>query len=132
MQVLSLDKELKELQRAVLTSDRLAATELSMAAKQLRALQGTVLRIHQERAEVKQHGQLINCLLMPLQWEQGWCPSNELQSLEHLQFLLNCSELHRSSCSGQSLRCRDEGGNVGMDRFLLWEGKGGRRSLISY
>ncbi|NWR21433.1 CNTRL protein, partial [Emberiza fucata] len=51
VQVLSLDKELKELQRAVITSDRLAATELSIAAKQLKALQGTVLRIHQERAE---------------------------------------------------------------------------------
>ncbi|NXH35042.1 CNTRL protein, partial [Myiagra hebetior] len=51
MQVLSLDKELKELQRAVVTSDKLAATELSIAANQLRALQGTVLRINQERAE---------------------------------------------------------------------------------
>uniref|UniRef100_A0A8C5IJJ8 Uncharacterized protein n=1 Tax=Junco hyemalis TaxID=40217 RepID=A0A8C5IJJ8_JUNHY len=127
VQVLSLDKELKELQRAVMASDRLAATELSIAAQQLQALQGTVLRIHQERAEVKQHGQLINCLLMALQWEQGWCPSNELQS-----FLRKCSELRRSSCSGQSLRCRDEGGSVAMDRFLLWEGKGGGRSLISY
>ncbi|XP_016158060.1 PREDICTED: centriolin isoform X2 [Ficedula albicollis] len=54
MQVLSLDKELKELQRAVITSDQLAATELSMAANQLRALGGTVLRINQERAEVLQ------------------------------------------------------------------------------
>ncbi|NWW08687.1 CNTRL protein, partial [Oreocharis arfaki] len=51
MQVLSLDKELKELQRAVVTSDKLAASELSLAAKQLRALRGTVLRINQERAE---------------------------------------------------------------------------------
>uniref|UniRef100_A0A8C3DWB5 Centriolin n=1 Tax=Corvus moneduloides TaxID=1196302 RepID=A0A8C3DWB5_CORMO len=51
MQVLSLDKELKELQRAVVTSDKLAATELSVAANQLKALQGTVLRINQERAE---------------------------------------------------------------------------------
>ncbi|NXH82366.1 CNTRL protein, partial [Edolisoma coerulescens] len=51
MQVLSLDKELKKLQRAVVTSDKLAATELSVAANQLRALQGTVLRINQERAE---------------------------------------------------------------------------------
>ncbi|XP_041262278.1 centriolin isoform X2 [Onychostruthus taczanowskii] len=51
VQVLSLDKELKELQRAVITSDKLAATELSIAAKQLKALQGTVLRIHQQRAE---------------------------------------------------------------------------------
>ncbi|KAM4760753.1 centriolin isoform 1-T3 [Cyanocitta cristata] len=51
MQVLSLDKELKELQRAVVTSDKLAATELSIAANQLKALRGTVLRINQERAE---------------------------------------------------------------------------------
>ncbi|NXC08379.1 CNTRL protein, partial [Orthonyx spaldingii] len=51
MQVVSLDKELKELQRAVVTSDRLAATELSIAASQLQALEGTVLRINQERAE---------------------------------------------------------------------------------
>ncbi|NXM49699.1 CNTRL protein, partial [Gymnorhina tibicen] len=51
MQVLSLDKELKELQRAVVTSDKLAATELSLAANQLKALRGTVLRINQERAE---------------------------------------------------------------------------------
>ncbi|KAM7033701.1 centriolin isoform 2-T2 [Acridotheres tristis] len=54
MQVLSLDKELKELQRAVITSDKLAATELSMAANQLKALGGTVLRINQERAELLQ------------------------------------------------------------------------------
>ncbi|XP_014125981.2 centriolin isoform X2 [Zonotrichia albicollis] len=57
VQVLSLDKELKELQRAVITSDRLAATELSMAAQQLQALQGTVLRIHQERAEELEEAQ---------------------------------------------------------------------------
>uniref|UniRef100_A0A8D2N1Q3 Centriolin n=1 Tax=Zonotrichia albicollis TaxID=44394 RepID=A0A8D2N1Q3_ZONAL len=57
VQVLSLDKELKELQRAVITSDRLAATELSMAAQQLKALQGTVLRIHQERAEELEEAQ---------------------------------------------------------------------------
>ncbi|XP_016158061.1 PREDICTED: centriolin isoform X3 [Ficedula albicollis] len=57
MQVLSLDKELKELQRAVITSDQLAATELSMAANQLRALGGTVLRINQERAEELEEAQ---------------------------------------------------------------------------
>ncbi|XP_030913184.1 centriolin isoform X4 [Geospiza fortis] len=57
VQVLSLDKELKELQRAVITSDKLAATELSIAAKQLKALQGTVLRIHQERAEELEEAQ---------------------------------------------------------------------------
>ncbi|NXG14590.1 CNTRL protein, partial [Grallaria varia] len=51
MQVASLDKELKELQRAIVTSDKLAATELSITKNQLKALQGTVLRINQERAE---------------------------------------------------------------------------------
>ncbi|NXK36470.1 CNTRL protein, partial [Piprites chloris] len=50
-QVVSLDKELKELQRAIVTSDKLAATELSLAKNQLKALRGTVLRINQERAE---------------------------------------------------------------------------------
>ncbi|XP_063265428.1 centriolin isoform X2 [Prinia subflava] len=54
MRVRSLDKELKELQRAVVTSDKLAATELSIAVSQLRALQDTVLRIDQDRAEVLQ------------------------------------------------------------------------------
>ncbi|XP_056361210.1 centriolin isoform X2 [Oenanthe melanoleuca] len=57
MQVLSLDKELKELQREVITSDKLAVTELSMAANQLRALGGTVLRINQERAEELEEAQ---------------------------------------------------------------------------
>ncbi|RLV93889.1 hypothetical protein DV515_00013338 [Chloebia gouldiae] len=57
MQVLSLDKELKELQRAVITSDKLAATKLSITANQLKALQGTVLRIHQERAEELEEAQ---------------------------------------------------------------------------
>ncbi|KFQ53203.1 Centriolin, partial [Pelecanus crispus] len=51
MQFVSLDKELKELKRAIVTSDKLAATELSMAKNQLKALHGTVLRINQERAE---------------------------------------------------------------------------------
>ncbi|XP_030142750.4 centriolin isoform X2 [Taeniopygia guttata] len=57
VQVLSLDKELKELQRAVITSDKLAATKLSITANQLKALQGTVLRIHQERAEELEEAQ---------------------------------------------------------------------------
>lgn len=92
MQVLSLDKELKELQRAVITSDKLAATELCITAKQLQALGGTVLRMNQERAEVNQHGELIQGLVMPWQGEQCWCPSNALHSE------------HRSSCFGQSLR----------------------------
>ncbi|XP_035197800.1 centriolin isoform X2 [Oxyura jamaicensis] len=51
MQFASLDKELKELKRAIITSDKLAATELSIAKNQLKALHGTVLRINQERAE---------------------------------------------------------------------------------
>ncbi|KAM6117699.1 centriolin isoform 2-T2 [Phoenicopterus ruber ruber] len=50
-QFVSLDKELKELKRAIITSDKLAATELSIAKNQLKALHGTVLRINQERAE---------------------------------------------------------------------------------
>uniref|UniRef100_A0A8B9TF39 Centriolin n=1 Tax=Anas platyrhynchos TaxID=8839 RepID=A0A8B9TF39_ANAPL len=51
MQLASLDKELKELKRAIITSDKLAAAELSIAKNQLKALHGTVLRINQERAE---------------------------------------------------------------------------------
>ncbi|KFV56089.1 Centriolin, partial [Tyto alba] len=51
MQFVSLDKELKELKRAIVTSDKLAATELSIAKNQLKALHGTVLKINQERAE---------------------------------------------------------------------------------
>ncbi|KAM9595844.1 centriolin isoform 4-T6 [Morphnus guianensis] len=51
MQFVSLDKELKELKRAVITSDKMAATELSIAKNQLKALRGTVLRINRERAE---------------------------------------------------------------------------------
>ncbi|XP_054249616.1 centriolin [Indicator indicator] len=51
MQFVSLDKELKEVKRAVITSDKLAATELSIAKHQLQALHGTVLKINQERAE---------------------------------------------------------------------------------
>lgn len=54
-QFVSLDKELRELKRAVVTSDKLAATELTIAKDQLKALHGTVLRINEERAEVKQH-----------------------------------------------------------------------------
>ncbi|KAK2515027.1 Cntrl [Columba guinea] len=51
MQFVSLDKELKELKRAIVTSDKLAAAELSIAKNQLKALHGTVLRINEERAE---------------------------------------------------------------------------------
>uniref|UniRef100_A0A803Y8B6 Centriolin n=1 Tax=Meleagris gallopavo TaxID=9103 RepID=A0A803Y8B6_MELGA len=51
MQFADLDKELKELKRAIITSDKLAAAELSIAKNQLQALHGTVLKINQERAE---------------------------------------------------------------------------------
>ncbi|NXA34778.1 CNTRL protein, partial [Eudromia elegans] len=51
MQFVSLDTELKKLKKAIITSDKLAATELSIAKNQLKALHGTVLRINQERAE---------------------------------------------------------------------------------
>uniref|UniRef100_A0A7M4ESE9 Centriolin n=1 Tax=Crocodylus porosus TaxID=8502 RepID=A0A7M4ESE9_CROPO len=51
MQLLGLDKELKELKKAIVASDKLATTELSLAKDQLRALHGTVLKINQERAE---------------------------------------------------------------------------------
>ncbi|NWR57617.1 CNTRL protein, partial [Bucorvus abyssinicus] len=50
-QFVSLDKELRELKRAVVTSDKLAATELAIAKDQLKALCGTVVRINEERAE---------------------------------------------------------------------------------
>ncbi|OXB76365.1 UNVERIFIED_CONTAM: hypothetical protein H355_006776, partial [Colinus virginianus] len=53
MQFASLDKELKELKRAIITSDQLAAAELSIAKNQLQSLHGTVLKINQERAEVE-------------------------------------------------------------------------------
>ncbi|XP_042686594.1 centriolin isoform X2 [Centrocercus urophasianus] len=51
MQFADLDKELKELKRAIITSDKLAAAELCIAKNQLQALHGTVLKINQERAE---------------------------------------------------------------------------------
>lgn len=54
MQFADLDKELKELKRAIITSDKLAAAELCIAKNQLQALHGTVLKINQERAEVNQ------------------------------------------------------------------------------
>lgn len=57
MQFLGLDKELKELKKAIVASDKLAATELSLAKDQLKALHGTVLKINQERAEVNSSAQ---------------------------------------------------------------------------
>uniref|UniRef100_A0A8C8VG35 Centriolin n=1 Tax=Pelusios castaneus TaxID=367368 RepID=A0A8C8VG35_9SAUR len=51
MQILSQEKELKDLKRAIAASDKLATTELSIAKDQLKSLHGTVLKINQERAE---------------------------------------------------------------------------------
>uniref|UniRef100_A0A673TRV8 Centriolin n=1 Tax=Suricata suricatta TaxID=37032 RepID=A0A673TRV8_SURSU len=50
-QLLSLDRELKKLKKAVAASDKLATAELTIAKDQLRSLHGTVLKINQERAE---------------------------------------------------------------------------------
>ncbi|XP_017653751.1 centriolin isoform X3 [Nannospalax galili] len=50
-QVLGLDKELKNLKKAVAASDKLAAAELTIAKDQLKSLHGTVRKINQERAE---------------------------------------------------------------------------------
>ncbi|XP_023557331.1 centriolin isoform X2 [Octodon degus] len=50
-QFLNLDKELKNLKKAVAASDKLAATELTIAKDQLKSLHGTVMKINQERAE---------------------------------------------------------------------------------
>ncbi|XP_004483618.2 centriolin isoform X1 [Dasypus novemcinctus] len=50
-QFLGLDKELKQLKKAVAASDKLAAAELTIAKDQLKSLHGTVMKINQERAE---------------------------------------------------------------------------------
>ncbi|XP_006890811.1 PREDICTED: centriolin [Elephantulus edwardii] len=50
-QFLSLDKELKQLKKAVAASDKLATAELTIAKDQLKSLHGTVMKINQERAE---------------------------------------------------------------------------------
>ncbi|XP_004849518.1 centriolin isoform X1 [Heterocephalus glaber] len=50
-QFLSLDKELKNLKKAVAASDKLATTKLTIAKDQLKSLHGTVRKINQERAE---------------------------------------------------------------------------------
>ncbi|XP_074067789.1 centriolin isoform X2 [Macrotis lagotis] len=50
-QFLGLDRELKELKKAVAASDKQAAAELCIAKDQLKSLHGTVLRINQDRAE---------------------------------------------------------------------------------
>ncbi|XP_013368641.1 PREDICTED: centriolin isoform X2 [Chinchilla lanigera] len=51
VQFLSLDKELKNLKKAVAASDKLATAELTIAKDQLMSLHGTVMKINQERAE---------------------------------------------------------------------------------
>lgn len=51
MQLLGLDKELKDLKRAMAASDKLATAELSIAKDQLKSLHGTVLKLNQDRAE---------------------------------------------------------------------------------
>lgn len=56
-QFLGLDKELKNLKKAVAASDKLAAAELTIAKDQLKSLHGTVLRINQERAEEMQEAE---------------------------------------------------------------------------
>ncbi|KAM9324252.1 centriolin [Gastrophryne carolinensis] len=53
-QLSGLGKELKELKRAVVLSDKLATSELTDAKDQLRSLHGTVLQINKERAEEMQ------------------------------------------------------------------------------
>ncbi|XP_043845200.1 centriolin isoform X1 [Dromiciops gliroides] len=50
-QFLGLDRELKELKKAVAASDKQATAELCIAKDQLKSLHGTVLRINQDRAE---------------------------------------------------------------------------------
>ncbi|XP_076999381.1 centriolin isoform X6 [Tamandua tetradactyla] len=50
-QFLGLDKELKNLKKAVAVSDKLATAELTIAKDQLKSLHGTVMKINQERAE---------------------------------------------------------------------------------
>ncbi|KAG8447548.1 hypothetical protein GDO86_014884 [Hymenochirus boettgeri] len=50
-QLSALDKELRELKRAVAMSDKLATSELCNAKEQLQSLHGTVLKINQERTE---------------------------------------------------------------------------------
>nr|XP_033817320.1 centriolin isoform X2 [Geotrypetes seraphini] len=51
MQLVGLDKELKDLKKAVAASDKVATAELSIAKEQLKSLHGTVLKINQERVQ---------------------------------------------------------------------------------
>ncbi|XP_072487884.1 centriolin isoform X2 [Notamacropus eugenii] len=50
-QYLGLDRELKELKKAVAASDKQATAELCIAKDQLKSLHGTIVRINQDRAE---------------------------------------------------------------------------------
>ncbi|KAM5298926.1 LOW QUALITY PROTEIN: centriolin [Ctenodactylus gundi] len=56
-QFLDLDKELKNLKKAVAASDKLAAAELTIAKDQLKSLHGTVMKINQRRAEELQEAE---------------------------------------------------------------------------
>uniref|UniRef100_A0A803STE6 Centriolin n=1 Tax=Anolis carolinensis TaxID=28377 RepID=A0A803STE6_ANOCA len=57
MQFLDLDRELKELKRAISASDKQATKELSAAKDQLKSLRGTVSRINLERNEELQEAE---------------------------------------------------------------------------
>ncbi|XP_068105155.1 centriolin isoform X2 [Hyperolius riggenbachi] len=52
-----LDKELRELKRAVAMSDKMAASELTDAKDQLRSLHGTVLQINRDRTKEMQEAE---------------------------------------------------------------------------
>ncbi|XP_073496917.1 centriolin isoform X2 [Phyllobates terribilis] len=55
-----LDHEMKELKRAVATSDKMTASELTNTKEQLRTLHGTVFQINRERAEEMQEAENYN------------------------------------------------------------------------
>ncbi|XP_073414953.1 centriolin isoform X2 [Dendrobates tinctorius] len=55
-----LDHELKELKRAIATSDKMATSELTNTKEQLRNLHGTILQINKERAEEMQEAENYN------------------------------------------------------------------------
>ncbi|XP_075041774.1 centriolin isoform X2 [Mixophyes fleayi] len=58
-QFCGLDKELKELKRAVAISDKMATSELTDAKDQLKSLHGTVLQINRERTEEIQEAENV-------------------------------------------------------------------------
>ncbi|XP_069465624.1 centriolin isoform X2 [Ambystoma mexicanum] len=57
MQLLGLDKELKDLKRAMAASDKMATTELSIAKDQLKSLHGNILKLNQDRVEELQEAE---------------------------------------------------------------------------